>query len=277
MPIYNEAKFLQGSLSSLRAQDYGNIRILISDNASTDATGEIGAQAAANDARITYTRSAKNIGVAANFRQVLEAAEGKYFMWAAGHDEWSQDLISASVATLESNEEASLAFATSYWINAAGERENRDTDYPDTRGMSLFGRFFTVFWGNMHPVLGVIRLDKLRLTGSIQSFAGADLVLLSELVLMGDFVQAPNAWWHRRDVRTRESHSQRMKRYTDEEYGHANTALDRRFPLLRLPLALMGVVINARIAWLQKALLLIALVPCLPLRYIIGRRKANRK
>jgi glycosyltransferase involved in cell wall biosynthesis len=276
MPIYNEERFLERTLASLRAQDYGNIQILISDNASTDRTGEVAKRIAKDDARIRYKRVAENVGVASNFRQVLEEADGKYFMWAAGHDEWSEDLISASVATLESNENASIAFATSYWINEDGERDNRDTHYPDTRGMSLFARFFTVFWGNMHPVMGVIRLDSLRRTGSIQSFAGADLVLLSELILMGDFVQAPGAWWNRRDVRSKESHSERMKRYTNKEYGHATTALDRRFPLLKLPLALVSVVIKARISWLQKSFLLAALLPCLPVRYVIGRRKANK-
>ncbi|NQV86362.1 MAG: glycosyltransferase family 2 protein [Woeseiaceae bacterium] len=277
MPIYNEERFLERSLASLRAQNYENIRILISDNASTDSSGEIGSRAAADDARITYLRIDENIGAAANFRRVLEAADGEYFMWAAGHDEWSADLISAAVAILDSNENASIAFATSYWINEAGERDSRDTDYPDTRGMSLFSRFFTVFWGNMHPVLGVMRLDMLRRTGSVQSFAGADLVLLSELVLMGDFIHAPRAWWNRRDVRSKETHNARMKRYTNKEFGQANTSLDRRFPLLRLPLALIATVSNARISWLQKTILLIALLPSLPVRYVVGRRKANKK
>ncbi len=277
MPIYNEERFLERSLEALRAQNYDNIRILISDNASTDGTGDIGALAASKDERISYCRMPENIGVAANFRSVLEKAEGKYFMWAAGHDEWSADLVSESVAVLEANETASLAFATSHWIDEHGVQDNRDTDYPDTRGMSLFRRFFVVFWGNMHPVLGVIRLDHLRRTESIQSFAGADLVLLSELVLMGDFVLAPNARWQRRDVRSKENHSERMRRYTNKEYGQANTSLDKSFPLLKLPFALIATVWKARLPFLRRLILLLALLPLLPARYIIGRRQANRK
>lgn len=270
MPIYNEERFLERALDSLRAQDYENIQILISDNASTDSTGDIGSRVATEDQRVSYRRCDENIGVAANFRQVLDMAEGKYFMWAAGHDEWSRDLISNSVTTLEANEGATIAFAASHWIDESGVRDDRDTEYPDTREMSLFSRFFTVFWGNMHPVLGVIRLDSLRRTRSIQSFAGADLVLLSELILMGDFLCAPDAWWNRRDVRTKESHDERMKRYTDKEYGHANSSLDRRFPLLKLPLALISTVWNARISWLQRVVLMLALLPSLPARYIVG-------
>ena len=129
----------------------------------------------------------------------------------------------------------------------------------------------------MHPVLGVIRLDRLRRTQSMQNFVGADLVLLSDLVLMGDFVFVRNASWNRRDVRSRENHDARMKRYTDKEYGHATTSLDRRYPLLKLPLALISTVWNAHISWLQRIALLLALLPSLPVRYIVGRRQANRK
>jgi glycosyltransferase involved in cell wall biosynthesis len=272
MPIYNEECFLERALESLLRQDYENMRILISDNASTDGTKEIGSRAARQDERVEYSRTSHNIGVAANFRNVQAMATGKYFMWASGHDEWSDNLISESVDMLESNESAAIAFATSYWIDEAGDRFGRTVGYSDTRGMDAMARFFTVFWGNMHPVLGLIRLDYLRRTQGIQSFAGADLVLLSDLVLMGDFVHVPDAWWHRREIRAKESHRERMRRYTGKEYGQANSWLDRWFPLLRLPFGLTRVVWRARISRMERLCLLFGLLPALPVRYVAGRR-----
>ncbi len=276
MPIYNEERFLQHALDSLLAQDYENIQILISDNASTDSTGDIGRRAAADDGRVTYTCTEQNIGSAGNFRRVADMAKGNYFMWAAGHDEWSTDLISASVASLEANDTAAIAFANSRWMGETGGTDDRDTSYQDTRGKSVLGRFLTVFWGNMHPVLSVMRTDYLRQTKSMQSFAGADLVLLSDMVLMGDFVRAPNASWRRRDVRTKESHRERMKRYTGAEFGQAKSTLDRRFPLLRLPLSLIATIWNSRHSLLQRLMLLVVLLPLMPVRYIVGVRKANK-
>ncbi|MBT8102619.1 MAG: glycosyltransferase family 2 protein [Gammaproteobacteria bacterium] len=276
MPIYNEERFLQHALDSLLAQDYENIQILISDNASTDCSGDIGRKAAEDDSRIIYTCTEENIGATGNFRRVASMAEGKYFMWAAGHDEWSSDLISASVAALEINSSASIAFAHSRWMGETGEDDGGDIDYPDTRGKSLLGRFFTVFWGSMHPVLSLMRMDYLRQTRSMQGFAGADLVLLLDMVLMGDFVHVPNAWWRRRNVRSKESHRQRMKRYTGAEFGQAKSTLDRRFPLLRLPASLMATIWNSRHSLLQRIILLLALLPLMPVRYIVGVRKANK-
>ena len=275
MPIYNEERFLEHALASLQAQDYDNIQILISDNASTDTTGDIGERAAAGDPRISYTRTAENIGSAANFRRVADMAEGKYFMWAAGHDEWSPNLVSACVATLEAVDGSAIAVAPSRWIDEHGAPDDRDTGYPDTRGQGVFKRFFTVLWGNMHPVLGIMRTSYLRETRNMQSFAGADLVLLTEMILKGDFVHIEEAWWNRRDVRAKESHTERMERYTGDEYGQATTSLDKRFPLLRLPFALMGAIWRSNRFVLTRIALILALVPVMPFRYVVGVRKAN--
>ncbi len=62
MPVYNEERFLERALETLLSQDYENIRILISDNASTDETGEIGTRVARADERITYSGADHNIG-----------------------------------------------------------------------------------------------------------------------------------------------------------------------------------------------------------------------
>ena len=125
MPVYNENRFLERALESLLNQDYENIRILISDNASTDDTGEIGTRVARANEPITYSRADNNIGASANFRRVQAMAVGKYFIWAGGHDEWSENLVSESVAKLESNDSAAIAFATSYWIDESGQRCER--------------------------------------------------------------------------------------------------------------------------------------------------------
>ena len=68
-----------------------------------------------------------------------------------------------------------------------------------------------------------------------------------------------------------------MKRYTSAEFGQATTILDKRLPILRLPFALLEVVWVARISVFQKAVLLMALLPLMPVRYIIGRNQAGKK
>ena len=56
VPIYNEERFLEESLVSLCSQDYSNLEIIISDNASIDGTSEICREFANRDPRIRHSR-----------------------------------------------------------------------------------------------------------------------------------------------------------------------------------------------------------------------------
>jgi len=87
IPTYNRAVFLKHSVESVLNQDYPNLRILISDNASTDQTQEVCKQLCDRDARITYIRQPINKGGNENFKQVFLNSSGDFFMWL-GDDDW---------------------------------------------------------------------------------------------------------------------------------------------------------------------------------------------
>ena len=209
--VYNESAYIDQALSSLRAQDYPRLEIVICDNASTDGTLDICRAHAAEDPRIRIEAAANNLGATTNFRRAMELASGEYFMWASGHDLWTSGLVSECVQLLETHPGASLAFASSCWIGPDGEPLPRETGWTDTRGLGPAGRFFSVLWGNMHPVMGVIRRDRLLACGPFPGIVGGDLVLLSALALRGDFLHAPGSTWSRR-ARTWRTRSKRVGR-----------------------------------------------------------------
>lgn len=272
IPVYNEARFIEAALNCLLRQDYEHFEIVISDNASTDETGDICRRMAAGDDRVIYRRFSENRGATDNFQCVLDLARGKYFMWASGHDLWSENLVSACVQELERHEGAAIALGTSQWIDAEGRALTMESGYTDTRGMDPVARFFTVFWGNMHPILGLLRLDYVRDNGKIQNCAGSDLIVLAALALKGDFVHARTATWYRREFRGAESHSQRMRRYRSAEYGLGKSLMARIFPLLKLPTELLRILWRSRLPWLSRILTILALGASFPVRYVAGRR-----
>ncbi|MCR4346776.1 MAG: glycosyltransferase family 2 protein [Sulfuricaulis sp.] len=271
IPVYNEDRFLEESLQSLLSQDYRNLEIIISDNASTDKTEAICRKYCNRDHRIRYHRFESNQGATANFRKVVELAQGRYFMWAAGHDLWSPNLISECASILEKNPDGVIAFGSCTWIDAAGRQMARASGWTDTRGMDPIARFFSVFWGNMHPILGVMRIDALR-QARFQACIGTDLLMLSELALMGHFIHASSASWSRREFRDDESYRDRMKRYRSSQYRLSHSLIDRFFPVVRLPLELIKVALRARVPWFEKLGIVGILVPSLPVKYVIGRR-----
>ena len=109
MPVYNGEKYLRQALDSLLAQDYENFELIISDNASTDATWQICREYAAGDARIRLSRNERNLGALANFGIVLNMARGPYFMWVAADDYWLPEFVSVMANELEAYPEAGVA------------------------------------------------------------------------------------------------------------------------------------------------------------------------
>ena len=272
VPIFNEEEFIDSALASLRQLDYPNLEIIVSDNSSTDRTVEIGERHAAVDPRIRILRATVNRGAIANFQHALEAANGRYFMWAGGHDLWSSNLVSECVALLESDQSACLAFGSSEWIGREGQPIGRTCGWADTRGLAPTARFFTILWGNMHPVMGLIRTEVLRSFGPLPNLVGGDLLLLSKLALRGEFVHAKAAMWFRRETRVEKTFDVKLRRYVSDQVGISNTRLGRLFPLIKLPIALGGVVARSQIPFGEKLAVLAALTPSLLARYVVGRR-----
>lgn len=272
VPVYNEERFLDASLTSLRNQDYPSFEIVIADNASTDRSREICESHAAQDPRIRIARSEENHGAIANFQRALDLSHGTYFMWASGHDLWTPNLVSECVAILQANQGAAIAFGSSRWIDANGNLLPRMSGWTDTRGLTPIARLFTIFWGNMHPVLGLIRTAQLRACPPLPNLIGADLVLLAELALRGDFVHATQATWSRREFRVEARYEDKLQRYASRTTGIAQSRLQRMFPLLELPTALVRVVLRSPLRRLDKLAVLLALIVSFPLRRVDGRR-----
>jgi glycosyltransferase involved in cell wall biosynthesis len=105
MPVYNGAHHLAAALESLLAQTYHNFELIISDNASTDASPRICRDFAARDARIRYSRNETNIGAHDNFLRTVQLAAAPYFMWAAHDDLWAPEFIEETLRLLDGHDD----------------------------------------------------------------------------------------------------------------------------------------------------------------------------
>jgi len=269
VPVFNEAAHLAMTLDSLLAQDYSNIEIVICDNASTDATPDICANAAGSDPRVRVLRATENQGATANFQRCLDEAHGSLFMWAGGHDLWSASYVSQCIAALDAHHGAVVAVPESNWIDESGQVYGSRASILDTRDMPPLARLLTLLWANMHPMYGLIRIDKLRACGPLPNYPGADLVLLARLVLEGDFVPAPAALWSRRQARTQENYRDRQRRYASSEVKIQGG----RFPLLNLVYKLWGVAWSSSLPLGDKLAFTLAFSGSLPARYLVARRR----
>lgn len=78
VPAYNVSSYVREALSSVLAQTYKHLEIIVIDDGSTDNTGEILNQLAKSDTRLRIIHNEKNIGIIKTLNKGLNLAKGDY-------------------------------------------------------------------------------------------------------------------------------------------------------------------------------------------------------
>jgi glycosyltransferase involved in cell wall biosynthesis len=121
MPVYNGARLVERAVTSLLRQTFTDFELIISDNGSTDATGEICQRLASQDGRIRYVRQPHNIGAGENFLFVLAESRAPCFMWAAHDDFWEPEFVAANYEVLVTRPDVVLSVSL---VEFASEQAN---------------------------------------------------------------------------------------------------------------------------------------------------------
>jgi glycosyltransferase involved in cell wall biosynthesis len=246
MPVRNGERYLREAAGSLLAQTHGDFELLISDNASTDATPQICEQLARSDPRVRWVRHPVNLGAAKNFNFVFRSTRGELFKWAAHDDLCDRRLLERCVARLESEPRAVLCHAASQWVDARGAAAGPvpcpaglSSDRPSERFIAALEMGYpAIIWG-------VMRREAVEATGLIGGFVNADRYFLAELLLRGPAVIVPEVLF---SVRRHEGS------FTDDFYRLAY---------------------RERLAWFNPRRSLRGLVPMAAAGVRLGRRLAS--
>jgi glycosyltransferase involved in cell wall biosynthesis len=202
LPIYNGERFIPGVVNSILAQSFSDIELLISDNASTDRTGELCREYAARDQRVRYFRNTQNVGLINNHNLLVGHARGEFFMWIGADDALDKDYLTRCLDLLNRNPEAILCFAESCNVDASGRPIAREphpkriplsqlkTGDPDpvVRYRSIIGLHH-----ECSPLYGLVRLNQMKQTRLQGKYADADRVYLAELAVRGRFLMIQDA------------------------------------------------------------------------------------
>lgn len=199
---YNRGKIIGQSIKSLLSQNYKNIELIISDDASLDKTSTVCRQFAKKDKRIRFFRQKNNIGLAANSNFVLGKARGKYFMWASDDDLWHKDFISTLVGLLEKNKDAFLA-APNFYLFKDSKKYHEEPKLSRTlsgfKGIKIYlSRTPLLVWG-------LFRTTSLQNCGGFQQddrpgwIKGSDFITVFKVLLAGEIVFSEKTLFYKRD------------------------------------------------------------------------------
>jgi glycosyltransferase involved in cell wall biosynthesis len=253
MPARNSERWIRSAAESILNQDYPDLELIISDNASTDATESICRAIAAADPRVRYYRNAQNMGVVANYNRVAELANGRYFKWASSNDLCAPQFLRSCVDVLEMRPDVVLCYPrTELMTDDSGTRE------PWVDGLNLeevspcvrFHRCLSEMRLN-NVFNGVIRLETLRQTGLLRSHRSSDVLLVADLSVRGKFVEVPESMFFRRvtpgSITKLMSESQISEYFAPERAGRL-----LRFQQWRLALSYYGVARNAPVGFRDR-------------------------
>ncbi len=200
LPVHNGENYLTEAMDDLLGQTYTDFELIISDNASTDATERICRGYADADPRVRYIRQPRNIGAVPNHNFLVGQARGELFKWAAHDDRFGDTLLERCVDTLDANPDAVLCHAHMAVLDADGSL-SREYDYViPTDSPSAPNRFrgLLVTDGG-DDFYGVVRLDVMRRATQMDSYHNGGRVFVAGLALHGRFLQVPEVLYFRRD------------------------------------------------------------------------------
>lgn len=203
-------------LASIQRQTCQNFKIVISDNASSDATWAIAQEAARADARIGVYRNDTNIGGNRNFEKAFSYCDTPYFIWLANDDLIEPEFLQTCLGGLGRDAEVVLSGCTAMFIDAKGEPLKLDaasgcymapyfeTPLPREKAhpgesrnpVERFHDFFPSYFAS--HIHGLLRASAVRQTAMLGSHMNGPALFLADLALQGRFVTSERRLFKRR-------------------------------------------------------------------------------
>lgn len=196
LPVRNGAERIESVIESVLHQDHENVELVITDNASTDATEDICRDIAARDSRIVYHRHPADLGLLNNFVSALQLAHGTFYRWV-GDDDWLDPrCISCSLDTFATDDRLLLVTTETCYIGPDGVPRSAayngtalGSDDPVTRFTEML-RLLNESYLLMDPLYGVFRREPVTRIER-RNMLHEDQVFASKLALAGPWGHVP--------------------------------------------------------------------------------------
>ena len=194
LAVRNGVDVIGRCIESIVSQDFTDLELVISDNASDDGTTRLLEEYARSDRRIRPSSNKVNIGLHENMCRVLELSHGEFFRWISSDDWLEPGALSQCVHTLKTHEEA-IGVTTNFTIHTAdgsARWEEYDGEFPTS--LDPARRFERMLWffhagdKKYDPMYGVYRRGALMRSHRLRPSEQTDWLLAAELALMGPII-----------------------------------------------------------------------------------------
>lgn len=214
VPVYNGQRYVRATLSAIQKQSYGNLSVLISDDASTDASAEI-CRSFTQDPRFSLIVQPARLGWVRNANWLLAASAGDFVCITPHDDILHQRYIETLVNCLLAEPRSAMAFCD---VREFGELDQIliQSNLCGSAAERLIG-----FIGKHYDATayrGLVRRQVIAAEGGLAGNAAhdfaADLVWIARVARAGELRRIPQVLYYKR--RHRESASLQWGPWTKE-------------------------------------------------------------
>src|SRR6266511_1244556 len=120
---YNQSRFVEECLDSVKRQTYPNLQVIIFDDCSKDnSVAVIDSWLKRHRLDWQFIPHSRNIGICASLNEVLRLARGKYISMVAADDVWQPDKTSRQVEMMEQMPgDVGVLYSDAFQIDENGE------------------------------------------------------------------------------------------------------------------------------------------------------------
>lgn len=250
---YNSERFLEETLQSVFSQTYTDWELVIVDDGSTDATGEIIGRHVAEGRQIVHLAQV-NAGLSASRNRALRQSSGEFVAFLDHDDLWEPQKLERQIPLFDRRASVGVVYSDCLNFGEDGVSYRHFERYPPTSGMA-FGSLLRNYFLNLQTV--VVRraaIDQLPewFDEELELAEEADLFLRIAHTWELDYVDEPLARWrlHAASLsqRRRERFPAELERVVEKQealdpafmHEYAEDARAFRDQIVRL---------RARIAW----------------------------
>lgn len=157
-PYYNCGKYIAETLSSVQAQHYSNIEIIIVDDGSDEGESAIVAELVKQYPHIRLFHQ-ENQGVSSARNNAAAHAQGQYYLFLDADDLILPDYLSEAVAILEKNPQTKLVYPQAEFFGAVNELWK----------LPPYENLRKLLEGNHIPVIAMHRAENFHLLGGFDT------------------------------------------------------------------------------------------------------------
>jgi glycosyltransferase involved in cell wall biosynthesis len=211
MVSYNQKEYIAEAIESAISQDYQNLEVVISDDASTDGTAEIIANfQELYPQRIQAIYNKRNVGISSNANRALKKCSGEYIAFQGGDDVLLPGKITAQVAWFEKGADRVLC---GHQVEVFYQDGYKKSHNRSRKLVSGYGAKEIILNGTFGATSIMLKASEIPGGGFNESIIVSDLMLWIETVARGGefgFVNGTYAKYRRHNSNVTNNHFENL-------------------------------------------------------------------